>query len=203
MDPTLKLSATIGALVAYPTDYRSLVSALQYLMFTRLDISYEVQQVCLYMHDPREPHLAAMKRILRYIQGTLDLGFHLLRTSTPDLTVYTNADWANCPDTRRSTSGYGVFLGDNLISWSSKRQATVSRSSAEAEYRAVANGVVEACWLRQLLHEVHCPLRRATVVYRDNVSAVYLSTNPVQHQRTKHVEIDLHFVRDRVVLGEI
>jgi hypothetical protein len=79
----------------------------------------------------------------------------------------------------------------------------VSRSSAEAEYRAVANGVAEACWLRQLLHELHCPLRRATIVYCDNVSAVYLSTNPVQHQRTKHVEIDLHFVRDRVALGEV
>ena len=152
------------------------------------------------MHDPREPHLAAMKRILRYIQGTLDLGFHLLRTSTADLTMYTDADWAGCPDTRRSTSGYGVFLGDNLISLSSKRQATVSRSSAEAEYRVVANGVAEACWLRQLLHELHCPLRRATIVYCDNVNAVYLSINSVQHQRPKHVEIDLHFVRDRVAL---
>ena len=133
------------------------------------------------MHDPREPHQAALKRILLYIRGTLYLGL-LLRPSAPaELTVYSDADWAGCPETRRSTSGYGVFLGDNLISWSSKRQATVSRSSAEAEYRAVANGVAEACWLRQLLHELHCPLRRATIVYCDNVSAIYLSTNPVQH----------------------
>jgi histone deacetylase 1/2 len=192
-----------GVSVVDPSHYRSLARALQYLTFTRPDIAYAVQQICLYMHDPREPHLSALKRVLRYLQGTLDLGLHLHRTSPADLTVYTDADWAGCPDTRKSTSGYAVFLGDNLISWSSKRQPTVSRSSAEAEYRAVANGVAEASWLRQLLQELCCPLRRATVVYCDNISAVYLSTNSVLHQRTKHVEIDLHFVRERVALGEV
>jgi hypothetical protein len=89
-----------------------------------------------------------------------------------------------------------VFLGDNLVSWSAKRQTVVSRSSAEAEYRAVANGVAEATWLRQLLLELQAPLSRCTLVYCDNISVVYLSNNPVQHQRTKHVEIDLHFVRE-------
>ena len=155
------------------------------------------------MHDPREPHLALVKRILRYIRGTLEYGLQLHRSSVADLVAYSDVDWAGCPDTRRSTSGYGVFLGDNLISWSSKRQHTVSRSSAEAEYRAVANAVAEASWLRQLLEELHSPLRRATVVYCDNISAVYLSTNPVQHQRTKHIEIDLHFVCDKVAAGAV
>jgi hypothetical protein len=197
-----KLSAD-GTPVTDPTHYRSIAGALQYLTFTRPDIAFAVQQVCLFMHDPREPHFTAMKRILRYLQGSHDLGLHLSQSAPLTLTVYTDADWAGCPDTRRSTSGYAVFLGDNLISWSSKRQATVSRSSAEAEYRAVANGVAEACWLRQLLGELRCPLRRATIVYCDNISAVYLSSNPVQHQRTKHVEIDLHFVRERVALGEV
>jgi len=155
------------------------------------------------MHDPREPHLAALKRILRYIRGTLHLGLKLRPSSVEDIIAYSDADWAGCPNTRKSTSGYAVFLGDNLISWSSKRQSTISRSSAEAEYRAVANAIAEATWLRQLLLELHTPLRRATLVYCDNISAVYMSSNPVQHQRTKHIEIDLYFVRERVALGHV
>jgi hypothetical protein len=155
------------------------------------------------MHDPRETHLVAAKRILRYLQGTISHGLVIPRSAPTQLTVYTDADWAGCPDTRRSTSGYAVFLGSSLVSWSSKRQPTVSRSSAEAEYRAVANGVAEATWLQQLLQELRHPLQSATLVYCDNVSAVYLSTNPVQHQRTKHVEIDLHFVRERVAIGAV
>jgi hypothetical protein len=176
---------------------------LQYLTFTRPDIAYAVQQVCLHMHDPRDSHLTAMKRILRYLRGTPDYGLLLRRSRSIDLAVYTDADWAGCPDTRRSTLGYAVFLGDNLVSWSAKRQTVVSRSSAEAEYRAVANGVAEATWLRQLLLELQAPLSRCTLVYCDNISAVYLSNNPVQHQRTKHVEIDLHFVREKVAIGQV
>ena len=202
VDLNPKLSAD-GAPVSDPTDFRSLAGALQYLTFTRPDISYAVQQVYLHMHDPREPHLTALKRILRYVRGTLHMGLFLRPSSQSDLVVYSDADWAGCPDTRKSTSGYAVFLGDNLISWSSKRQNTVSRSSAEAEYRAVANAVAEATWLRQLLSELHTPLRKTTLVYCDNISAVYMSSNPVQHQRTKHVEIDLHFVRERVALGDV
>jgi hypothetical protein len=102
-----------------------------------------------------------------------------------------------------STSGHVVFLSDNLVSWSSKHQHVISRSSAEAEYRAVASDVAEACWLRHLLVELHSPLSRATLVYCDNVSAVYLSTNPVQHQRTKYIEIDFHFVCERVAVGDV
>jgi hypothetical protein len=203
VDTMAKLSKATGDSVVDPTGYRSLVGALQYFTFTRPDISYVVQQVCLHMHDPREPHLAALKRFLRYLRGTVDYGLLLQRSTSSELVVYTDADWAGCPDTRRSTSGYAVFLGDNLVSWSSKRQPVVSRSSAEAEYCVVANGVVEAAWLCQLLAELHSPLSRSTLVYCDNVSAVYLSTNSVQHQRTKHVEIDLHFVRDHVAAGAV
>ena len=148
VDTRAKVFADAGPSVADPTAYRSLAGALQYLTFTRPDIAYAVQQVCLHMHDPREVHLVAAKWILRYLQGTIGFGLIIPRSAPTQLIVYTDADWAGCPDTRRSTSGYAVFLGGSLISWSSKRQPTVSRSSAEAEYHAVANGVVEASWLR-------------------------------------------------------
>nr|GEV25680.1 ribonuclease H-like domain-containing protein [Tanacetum cinerariifolium] len=160
-----------GDPVSDPTLYRSLVSSLQYLTFTRPDISYAVQQ--------------------------------LFSSSTSDMVAYSDADWAGCPITRRSTSGYCVFFGNNLLSWSAKRQPTLSRSSVEAEYRGVANVVVETCRLRNLLRELNTPLSSATLVYCDNVSVVYLSYNLVQHQRTKHIEIDIHFVRDLVDTGQV
>ncbi|XP_071696767.1 uncharacterized mitochondrial protein AtMg00810-like [Rutidosis leptorrhynchoides] len=176
-----------GPTVKDPTLYRSLAGALQYLTFTRLDIFYAVQQICLFMHDPREQHMHALKWIIRYIQGTTDLGLQIYASSPTTLVAYSDADWA----------------GNNLLSWSSKQQPTPSRSSAEAEYRGVANAVAETCWVRNLLRELHCPLTSATLVYCDNVSSVYLSTNPVQHQRTKHIEIDIHFVRDLVAQGQV
>ena len=144
-----------------------------------------------------------MKRILRYVQGTLHLGLHLYSSRDSRLDSYTDVDWGGCPDTRRSTSGYSVFLGDNLISWSSKRQPTLSSSSAESEYCGVAHVVSETCWLRNLLLELKCPVRRTALVYCDNVSAVYLSRTPVQHQRTKHIEMDIHFVREKVAKGHV
>ncbi|GKC75347.1 ribonuclease H-like domain-containing protein [Tanacetum coccineum] len=101
------------------------------------------------------------------------------------------------------SSDYCVFLGNNLLSWSSKRQFTLSRSKAEAVYRGVANAIVETYWLRNLLRELHTPLSTATLVYCDNVSAVYLLSNPVQHQRTKHIEIDIYFVRDLLTAGHV
>ncbi|XP_019090161.1 PREDICTED: uncharacterized protein LOC109128401 [Camelina sativa] len=138
-DTHTKLEAAVGPSVANPTLYRSLAGTLQYLTFTHQDISFAVQQVCLFMHDPREIHFKALKRILRYVKGTLDFGLQLYPTTSTGLVAYTDADWAGCPTTRRSTSGYCIFHGDKLISWSAKRLHTVSHSSAEAEYRGVAN----------------------------------------------------------------
>ncbi|GKB14128.1 ribonuclease H-like domain-containing protein [Tanacetum coccineum] len=192
-----------GVPVHDPTLYRSLAGGLQYLTFTHPDLSYVVQQICLYMHDLREPHFAALKRIMRCVQGTLDLGLHLYASATTSLVGYTDADWVGCPSTRRSTSGYCVFLGDNLLSWSAKRQHTISRSSVEAEYQGVANVVAETAWICNLLRELHSHLLTATLVYCDNVSTVYMSANPVQHQRTKHIEIYIYFVCDMVKAGHV
>ncbi|XP_060178331.1 uncharacterized mitochondrial protein AtMg00810-like [Lycium barbarum] len=203
VDTKPKLSATSTSPFKDPSLYRNLAGVLQYLTFTRPDISYAVQQICLFMRNPMEVHMNALKRIVRYIKGTLDHGLHLYPSKPTTLISYTDADWGGCPDTRRSTSGYCVFLGDNLISWSAKWQATMSRSSVEAEYRGVANVVAESCWLRNLLLELHCPIRKATLVYCDNVSAIYLSSNPVQHQRTKNIEMDIHFVREQVARGHV
>ncbi|XP_021740874.1 uncharacterized protein LOC110707176 [Chenopodium quinoa] len=159
VDTKSKLSVDAGPPFRDPTLYRSLAGGLQYLTFTRPDIAYAVQHVCLFMHDPRESHYDALKRILRYVQGTVDHGLHLYPSTSHRLITYTDADWGGCPDTHRSTLSYCCFLGDNLVSGSSKRQHTLSKSSAEAEYRDVANVVSEACWLRNLLLELHRPLR--------------------------------------------
>jgi len=155
------------------------------------------------MHDPRTQHMTALKQIIRYIKGTIHHGLHLSPSQVDTLITYTDADWGGCSDTRRSTSGYCVYLGNNLISWSAKRQSTLSRSSVEAEYRGVANVVAESCWLQNLLLELQCPIIKATLVYCDNVSAVYLSGNPIQHQRTKHIEMDIHFVPEKVAKGQV
>ncbi|GJW62119.1 ribonuclease H-like domain-containing protein [Tanacetum coccineum] len=159
---------------------------------TKKKLGPEGSPLCLYMHDPREPHLNAMKRVLCYLRGNTDLGLQLFWSTTSQLIAYYNADWAGCLATRRSTSGYSVFLGDNLLTWSSKCQDTLSHSSAEAEYHGVANDVAETSWISNLLHELHTPLFTATLVYCDNVSAVYMSANPVQHQHTKHIEIGIN-----------
>ncbi|GKE42916.1 ribonuclease H-like domain-containing protein [Tanacetum coccineum] len=130
VDTESKLSSD-GDHVSNTSLYRSLAGSLHYLTFTRPDISYAVQQVCLHMHDPRKPHFAALKGVLRYIRGTLDFRLQLYTSSTGSLVAYSYADRVGCPTTRRSTSGYCVFLGDNLLSWSSKKQHTLFRSSVD------------------------------------------------------------------------
>uniref|UniRef100_A0A2N9HQR7 Reverse transcriptase Ty1/copia-type domain-containing protein n=1 Tax=Fagus sylvatica TaxID=28930 RepID=A0A2N9HQR7_FAGSY len=145
-----KLQASSADLLFDPTPYRSLVGALQYATFTRPDITYAVNQVCQYMHKPTATHLATAKRILRYLQGTLHLGIRF-QSGSPTLIAFTDSDWAGDPYDRHSTTGITVFLGNNPITWVSKKQHTVSRSSTEAEYRALATGAAELAWLRQVL----------------------------------------------------
>ncbi|XP_021730593.1 uncharacterized protein LOC110697532 [Chenopodium quinoa] len=186
-----------------PTLYCSLADALQYLTFTRPDVTYTVQQVCLFMHDSRESQYDALKRILRYIQGTIDHGLHLYPFASHRLITYTDADWGGCPYTRRSHCVIAASLGTTSFLGHLSVNIFCLNRLQESEYRGVANAVSEACWLHNLLLELHCPLRQTTIVYCDNVIAIYLSGNPIQHQRTKHVEMDIHFVQEKVVLRQV
>jgi transposase InsO family protein len=197
-----KLSSDSADFLPDPTPYRSLVGALQYLTFTRPDLSFAVNSLCQHMQSPTSAHLVAAKRVLRYVRGTISHGL-LFQPGPMHLTVFTDADWAGNPVDRRSTTGFLVFLGNNLITWASKKQPTVSRSSTEAEYRSLAVGAAEVAWIRMLLRDLHVFLAHCPTVWCDNTSAISLASNPVFHARTKHVEVDYHFVRERVVRGDL
>jgi histone deacetylase 1/2 len=180
-----------------------MVGALQYLTLTRPDISYAVNKVCQYLHAPTTLHWTTAKRILRYIKQTPSVGLTFMRSRSNSVSAFSDADWAGCLDDRRSTGGFAVFFGPNLISWGAKKQATVSRSSTEAEYKSVANATAEVIWVQSLLAELGIKLAKLPCLWCDNLGATYLSANPVFHARAKHIEIDFHFVRERVLAKQL
>lgn len=182
--------------------YRSMVGALHYLTFTRPNISYAVSRVSQYMHSPTQGQLAVVKRVFRYIRGTLTAGL-LFQKGSLTLTAFSDSDWAGSQIDCCSTTGFVIFLGNNPVSWLSKKQSTVSRSSTEAEYRALAAATAELCWLRQILKDLFVFLPRAPLFLCDNQSALQLARNPVFRGRTKHVEIDFHFVREKVASRDL
>lgn len=155
------------------------------------------------MYNLMDDHLQALRHNLCYVQRTQIYSLHLYISFTTLLISYTNYDWGGCSDTRRSTSVYYVFLGDNLLSCSSKRKPVLYRSSVEAEYHGVANVVSESCQLHNLLLVLHCPIHKAIMVYCDNISAIYLSGNPIQHLRMKYIKMDIHFVREKVARSHV
>ena len=200
--PNTRLSLHNGDPLPDPHAYRSMVGALHYLTFTRPDISFAVHQVCQYMSTPTTTHLAAAKRVLRYIRGTFNHGIEF--TPGPvSLSPYTDADWAGDPDDRHSTSGFLVYLCHNAITWSAKKQATVSRSSTESEYRALAIASTELCWVCSLLQDLGIYLSDPLILWCDNVSALAIASNPVFHACTKHMEVDFHFVRECVLRKDL
>jgi hypothetical protein len=197
-----KLSKLDGDLLDDPTIYRQVVGALQYCTLTRPEIAYSVNQLCQHMHAPSSIHWIAAKRVLRYLQGTLDHGLYYTKSNL-QVNAFCDSDWASCPDDRRSTTGFAIFLGDCLIAWSAKKQAVVSRSSTEAEYRSLSITVAELFWIRMLFKELRIYLSSRPVLWCDNVSALALASNPVFHVRTKHIEVDYHFVREKVLNRDI
>jgi hypothetical protein len=184
------------------TKYHSVVGALQYVMLTRPDIAFIVNKVCQFLHGPSSTHLTVVKRILRYLSGTLGLGIQLRRSKSLLISAFSDVDWAECIDDRRSTGGFAVFLGSNLISWGARKQPTVSRSSTEVGYKSIANATAEVMWVQSILTELGISLRRELCLWCDNIGATYLTVNPAFHERMKHIEIDYHFV-ERVANKQI
>ena len=179
-------------------EFRRIIGSLQYLALTGPDVSFSVNKLSQYMQAPTEVHMQALKRIHRYLKGTLAHGLHLSQASDLSLTAYCDFDWAGDTMDRKSTAAYIIYLGPNAISWSWKKQPIVARSSNEAEYRTIASTTSKILWLRELLKELHFPLTKAPLLMLDNIGATYLCANPVFHTRMKHLAIDYHFVRELV-----
>ncbi|GMI66032.1 hypothetical protein HRI_000272500 [Hibiscus trionum] len=205
MPPNFKLSRFDGDPFPNAQLYRSTVGALQYLTHTRPDVAFAVNKAAQFLQHPTHAHWLAVKRILRYLHGTMEFGlwFPSQVQHGAELQVFSDADWGGDIDDRKSISGYCVFNGAHLLTWSSKKQRAVSRSTAEAEYRSLADAAAEITWIRAVLMEMRINLLECPRIWCDNTSAVAMAANPVLHAKTKHFELDLHFVRDKVAAQEI
>ncbi|KAH9667020.1 retrovirus-related pol polyprotein from transposon RE1 [Citrus sinensis] len=198
-----KLKKGVGNKFHDPTLYRSVIGSLQYAVLTMPELAFSVNKLSQFMSDPRQPHWVACKRVLRYLKNTMNMCLSFKKSEHLDLIAYTDADWATDPDDRRSISGYCVYLGDNLVAWSSRKQGMVARSTAESEYRAMALCSTEITWINSLLGELKMEVENVPIILCDSTSAAAIAANPVYHSRTKHFEIDLHFLRDKVTKGEL
>nr|KYP41834.1 Copia protein [Cajanus cajan] len=203
MDTNLKLGNSDESATVDKEMYQRLVGKLIYLSHTRPDIAFAVSLVSQFMHCPREVHLHAIYRILQYLKGTPGRGILYKRNGNTSLEAYTDADYAGSIIDKRSTTGYCTFLGGNLVTWRSKKQNVVARSSAEAEFRAMAQGICELLWLKIILEDLKITWDGPMKLYCDNKSAINIAHNPVQHDRTKHIEVDRHFIKEKLDSGLI
>ncbi|PKU68788.1 putative mitochondrial protein [Dendrobium catenatum] len=187
---------------ADPQLFRKIAGSLEYLSIIRPDIAFATNSIYQHMHNPRNCDYQALKRLLRYVKGSIDYGLPLI-TGALNLSSYTDADWAANSTDRKSMSGYCTFLGPNLISWSVKKQTTVAHSSTKAEYRSLAAATSNILWIRRLPTDLDVPTTSPTPIHCDNTSTIALANNPIFHARTKHIEIDYHFISDHIRQGNI
>ena len=180
-----------------PKTYRGMIGSLLYLTTSRPDIQFCVCLCARFQSNPKESHMLAVKRIFKYLVGTCDLGIWYPAGCKLELFAYCDADYAGCKLDRKSTSGLCVFLGGCLISWASKKQHSVALSTAEAEYVAAGRCGTQILWVKHQLLDYNQDLGCVPILC-DNTSAINLSKNPIQHSRTKHIEIRHHFLRDEV-----
>ena len=183
--------------------FRSLAGKLQYLTLTRPDLQFAVNLVCQRMHKPTMADFHMLKRVLRYIKGTITMGLHFYSTSDSSLKAFCDSDWAGCSETRRSTGGFCTMLGSNLISWSAKRQDSVSRSSTKAEYMTLFDTAAELPWITDVLRELSFPTTKPAAAYCDNLYAVHLTANPVLHKKSKHFATHYQYARELVTKGSL
>ncbi|XP_028805888.1 uncharacterized protein LOC114760767 [Neltuma alba] len=181
-----------------PERYRRMIGKLNYLTVTRPDITYPVSVLSQFMASLTIRQWEALEHVLHYLKGCPGRGILYKNHGHTDIECFCDADHGGSKATRRSTTGYCVFVGGNLVSWKSKKQNVVSRSSAEAEYRAMAQSVCEIIWIYQLLKEVGLKTTLPAKLWCDNKAALHIASNSVFHERTKHIEIDCHFIRDKL-----
>ena len=203
MDPNLKLSVESGELLSNPSMYQCLVGRLIYLINTRPDLTFAVSVISQFMNAPRTAHMDAVHHILRYLKRSPNHGLFDPIGHQSGLSCFTDADYAGSQTDRRSTTGLNTFYGNHLISWRSKKQAVVLRSSAEAEYRAMAQGTCEILWIRSILNELGFTEKGSSQLFCDNKSAIMLVSDSVLHERSKHIEVDIHFIQEKVQYGII
>lgn len=203
MVPNIKLKADDGDSLENPEKYRRVVGKLNYLTITRPDIAFPVSVVSQFMSSPRTSHWDAVTHILKYLKGAPGHGILYQNHGHHVIEGFTDADYNGDPTNRRSTTRYCVFVGGNLVSWKSKKQNVVSRSSAEFEYKAMAQTTCELIWVRNLLGEIGFAQSKPMNLYCDNEAAIHIANNPVFHERTKHIEVDCHFTREKLEDGTI